>query len=151
AIDAIYRGQRRSPVAVSLRSLASLRPGCNWSNTRAELSKPALEKPPPIARLRPYVRASSRMSPHPTDQRYFERQIVYARPIIIFLAILALFEQAPSREVRRSVSFLVAYLILALLVVRLERALRNRAWHLPLACDILALAFFLYLCPSYVH
>jgi signal transduction histidine kinase len=90
------------------------------------------------------------MSPHPTDQRYFERQIVYARPIIIFLAILALFEQAPSREVRRSVSFLVAYLILALLVVRLERALRNRAWHLPLACDILALAFFLYLSPSYV-
>jgi len=90
------------------------------------------------------------MSPHSTDQRYFESQIVYARPIIIFLAILALFEQPPSAEVRRSVSFLVAYLILALLVVRLEKALRNRDWHLPLACDLLALAFFLYLSPSAV-
>ena len=67
------------------------------------------------------------MSPHSTDQRYFERQIVYARPIIIFLAILALFEQAPSHEVRRAVSFMLAYLLLALLVVRLESALRSRA------------------------
>src|SRR5271154_5201888 len=90
------------------------------------------------------------MSPHSTDQRYFERQIVYARPIIIFLAILALFEQPPSAQLRRSVSFLVAYLILALLVARLERALRSRAWHLPLACDLLALGFFLYLSPSSV-
>jgi len=90
------------------------------------------------------------MSPHSSEQRYFERQIVYARPIIIFLAILALFEQPPSPQVRRSVSFLVAYLVLALLVVRLERALRNRAWHLPLACDLLALACFLYLSPSSV-
>ncbi|MGA2811220.1 MAG: sensor histidine kinase [Candidatus Acidiferrum sp.] len=90
------------------------------------------------------------MSPHSSDQRYFERQIVYARPIIIFLAILALFELPQSHDVRRSVSFLIAYLILALLVVRLEKALRNRAWHLPLACDLLALAFFLYLSPSAV-
>jgi signal transduction histidine kinase len=37
-----------------------------------------------------------------------------------------------------------------LLVVRLEKALRNRDWHLPLACDLLALAFFLYLSPSAV-
>jgi signal transduction histidine kinase len=90
------------------------------------------------------------MSPHSTDQRYFERQIVYARPIIIFLAILALFEQAPAQEVRRPITFMVAYLFLSLLVVRLERALRSRAWHLPLACDLLALAFFLYLSPSSV-
>src|SRR5271168_1017612 len=90
------------------------------------------------------------MNSHPNDQRYFERQIVYARPIIIFLAILALFELPPSHEVRRSVSFLVAYLLLALIVVRLERALRSRAWHLPLACDLLALGFFLYLSPSSV-
>ncbi len=90
------------------------------------------------------------MTPHPTDQRYFERQIVYARPIITVLAILALFELQPSHAVRRSVSFLVAYLILSILVLQLERALRSRAWHLPLACDILVLAFFLYLSPSSV-
>jgi signal transduction histidine kinase len=90
------------------------------------------------------------MTPHPTDQRYFERQIVYARPIITVLAILALFELQPSHAVRRSVSFLVAYLILSILVLQLERVLRSRAWHLPLACDILVLAFFLYLSPSSV-
>jgi signal transduction histidine kinase len=90
------------------------------------------------------------MTPHPTDQRYFERQIVYARPIITVLAILALFELEPSHAVRRSVSFLIAYLILSVLVLQLERVLRSRAWHLPLACDILVLAFFLYLSPSSV-
>jgi hypothetical protein len=41
------------------------------------------------------------MSPHSSDQRYFERQIVYARPIIIFLAILALFELPQSHDVRQ--------------------------------------------------
>jgi signal transduction histidine kinase len=90
------------------------------------------------------------MTPHPTDQRYFERQIVYARPIITVLAMLALFELQPSHAVRRSVSFLFAYLILSILVLQLERVLRARAWHLPLACDILVLAFFLYLSPSSV-
>jgi signal transduction histidine kinase len=90
------------------------------------------------------------MTPHPTDQRYFERQIVYARPIITVLAILALFELEPSHAVRRSVAFLIAYLILSILVLQLERVLRSRAWHLPLACDILVLAFFLYLSPSSV-
>jgi signal transduction histidine kinase len=90
------------------------------------------------------------MTPHPTDQRYFERQIVYARPIITVLAILALFELEPSHAVRRSVSFLIAYLVLSILVLQLERVLRSRAWHLPLACDILVLAFFLYLSPSSV-
>jgi signal transduction histidine kinase len=90
------------------------------------------------------------MTPHSTEQRYFERQIVTARPIIIILSILALFELDPSRAVRRSVSFMVAYFILSLLVMSLESALRSRSWHLPLACDILALAFFLYLSPSSV-
>jgi signal transduction histidine kinase len=90
------------------------------------------------------------MTPHPTDQRYFERQIVYARPIIIVLAILALFELPPSREMQRSIAFLLAYLLLSVLVLRLESALRNRDWHLPLGCDILALGFFLYLSPSSV-
>jgi len=32
------------------------------------------------------------MSPHESDRRHFERQLVYARPLIILLALLALFE-----------------------------------------------------------
>src|SRR6266581_4030051 len=90
------------------------------------------------------------MSPHQTDRQHFERQIVYARPIFILLALLAVLEQPPAREARRSASFLVAYLTVALLVTQLERLLRKRSWHLPLACDLFALAFFMYISPSTV-
>ena len=90
------------------------------------------------------------MSPHQTDRHHFERQIVYARPIFILLALLAVLEQPPSREARRSASFLIAYLLLALLITQLERLLRNRGWHLPLLCDLLALGFFMYFSPSTV-
>ena len=90
------------------------------------------------------------MSPHQTDRHHFQRQIDYARPIIVLLALLAVLEQPPSREVRRSASFLIAYLIVSLLVTQIERLLRNRDWHLPLACDLLALGFFMYISPSTV-
>jgi len=90
------------------------------------------------------------MSPHQTDRHHFDRQIVYARPVFILLALLAVLEQPPSHELRRSVSFLVAYLVVALLVTQLERLLRRRSWHLPLVCDLLALGYFIYISPSTV-
>src|SRR5260370_30680543 len=90
------------------------------------------------------------MSPHQTDRHHFERQMVYARPTFILLALLAVLEQPPTRESHRSASFLVAYLIAALLVTQLERLLRKRSWHLPLACDLLALGIFMYISPSTV-
>ena len=88
------------------------------------------------------------MSPHETDRRHFERQIAYARPIIIFLSILALLEQPLTLAVHRAVSFLIAYLLLSFAVIFLEWILRNRPWHLPLACDLLALGVFLFLSPA---
>jgi signal transduction histidine kinase len=90
------------------------------------------------------------MSSHQTDRHHFERQIVYARPIFILLALLAVLEQPPSRGAHRSASFLIAYLIAALLVTQIERLLRKRSWHLPLVCDLLALGFFMYISPSTV-
>jgi signal transduction histidine kinase len=90
------------------------------------------------------------MSPHQTDRHHFDRQIVYARPVFILLALLAVLEQPPSRELRRSVSFLIAYLIVSFLVTQLERLLRKRSWHLPLVCDLLALGYFIYISPSTV-
>jgi signal transduction histidine kinase len=90
------------------------------------------------------------MSPHQTDRNHFERQIVFARPIFILLSLLAALEKAPSRESRRSISFLVAYLIVALLVTQIEGLLRRRSWHLPLACDLLALGFFMFISPTTV-
>jgi signal transduction histidine kinase len=90
------------------------------------------------------------MSPQQTDRHHFERQIVYARPIFILLALLAVLEQPSSYEVRRAISFLIAYLIAALLITQVERLLRNREWHLPLLCDLLALGFFMYISSSTV-
>src|SRR2546425_8023879 len=60
------------------------------------------------------------MSPHQTDRHHFERQIVYARPIFVLLALLAVLEQPPTRGAHRSASFLVAYLIVAHLVTQLR-------------------------------
>jgi signal transduction histidine kinase len=90
------------------------------------------------------------MSPQQTDRHHFERQIVYARPVFILLALLAVLEQPSSFEVRRAASFLIAYLMAALVITQVERLLHNRGWHLPLFCDLLALGFFMYISPSTV-
>ena len=90
------------------------------------------------------------MNPRKTDRHHSERQHDYARPIIIFLALLAVFEQPHSHDAQRSISFLTSYLILSLLVIVLDRLFRDRSLHLPLACDIIALGIFMYLSPSTV-
>ena len=90
------------------------------------------------------------MSPHETDRRHLERQIVYARPIVVLLSLLALLQHPSAQEAKNSISFLIAYLIVSLFVIPLERFLRKRAWHLPIACDLLALGFFMYISPSSV-
>ncbi len=90
------------------------------------------------------------MSLHQTDRNHFERQIVLARPILVLLALLAALEQPHSRDSQRSVSFLIAYFAVSVLVVEVEHLLRRRSWHLPLACDLLALAYFVFISPSTV-
>jgi signal transduction histidine kinase len=90
------------------------------------------------------------MSPHESDRRHIERQIAYARPIIILLALIALFEHAPSHYAQRPISFLIAYFVLSILAVPFERMLSSLSWHLPLACDLLALGIFMYVSPSMV-
>ncbi|PYT70897.1 MAG: hypothetical protein DMG39_14325 [Acidobacteria bacterium] len=93
---------------------------------------------------------SPRMSAYQTDRSHFERQILFARPIFVLLALLAALEQPSSRQERRSVSFLIAYLVLALVITQIERLLRRRSWHLPLAFDLLALGYFMFISPSTV-
>src|SRR5438876_11155665 len=90
------------------------------------------------------------MSAQQTDRNHFERQILFARPIFVLLALLAALEEPISRQERRSVSFLIAYLIVALVITQVERVLRRRSWHLPLACDLLALGYFMFISPSTV-
>jgi signal transduction histidine kinase len=90
------------------------------------------------------------MSLPETDRHHFEWQIAIARPFIILLSLLALLEEHPAPQTRRAVSFLIAYLALALAVIQVQRLLRSRAWTLPLACDLLAFGVFLYITPESV-
>jgi uncharacterized membrane protein len=84
------------------------------------------------------------MSPHESDRRHIERQIAYARPIVILLALIALFQQTSYTHAHRSFSLLVSYFVLSILAVLFERPLGGLSWHLPLACDLLALGLFMY-------
>lgn len=90
------------------------------------------------------------MSPHETDRRHLERQIVSARPIVVFLSLLALLQLPNPRQSERTISFLIAYFFIALAVIPIERFLRKRSWHLPIACDLVAVLYFMYITPSSV-
>src|SRR5216684_6572543 len=90
------------------------------------------------------------MNPQPVDRLHFDLQLAYARPVIATLAILGLLELRPAREVQTSLAFLIAYVLAAILILVLERALRRYHWRLPLACDILAAGIFLYLSPEQI-
>src|SRR5260221_13641208 len=90
------------------------------------------------------------MNPQPADRLHFDLQLAYARPVTATLAILGLLELRPAREVERPLAFLIAYVLAAILILVLGRALRRYHWRLPLACDILAAGMFLYLSPEQI-
>jgi signal transduction histidine kinase len=83
-----------------------------------------------------------------TDRLHFEMQIAYARPAIALLALASLLELRSVREVERTLAVLTAYLVAALVVLVLEHVLRAYNWHLPLACDVLVVALYLYFSPE---
>jgi two-component system, NarL family, sensor histidine kinase DegS len=90
------------------------------------------------------------MNPHETDRRHFERQIAYARPIIVFLALIALLQQPSSQHARRAILFLIIYAVVSVWVILFEKIVPSRAWHLPLVCDLLALGAFMIISPSMI-
>ena len=91
---------------------------------------------------------SPQMSSQGKDGFHFEMQIAYARPVVVLLAISCLLELRAPRDVERVLALLVAYLVAAIIVPFLEHALRRYKWHLPLACDVLAVGLFMYLSPE---
>src|SRR5215469_13653437 len=88
------------------------------------------------------------MNPQPTDRLHFDLQVAYARPVIATLAMLGLLELRPARDVERPLAFLIAYIVAAIVILLLERALRRYRWRLPLLCDLFAAGIFLYLSPE---
>ena len=90
------------------------------------------------------------MSPHESERRHVERQIAYARPIVVLLALIALFEQNSEHYANRPFYFLTAYFLLSTLALLFENTRAGISWHLPLAADLLALGLFMYLSPTTV-
>jgi len=90
------------------------------------------------------------MNPHETDRRHFERQIAYARPIAVLLALIALLQQSSSQHPRGVITFLLLYFVVACGAIMVEKLISSRPWHLPLICDLMALGYFIVVSPSMV-
>jgi signal transduction histidine kinase len=90
------------------------------------------------------------MNPHETDRRHIERQIAFARPIIVLLTLIALLQQPSSQHANRPISFLTGYLVLSFCVILFEKIFPSRTWHLPLFVDLVALGYFMIVSPSMV-
>ncbi|MGB7436171.1 MAG: histidine kinase, partial [Candidatus Acidiferrum sp.] len=84
------------------------------------------------------------MNPQASDRLHFELQIAYARPVVALLAISCLLELQSVKQAERALALLTAYLVAAVVALWLERVLRAHNWHLPLACDVLVAALYLY-------
>src|ERR1700756_1400700 len=88
------------------------------------------------------------MTSHETDRRHLERQILYARPIIILLSILAILEWPLSPESHRSRVFLFGYLFYSLALIVIDFVINSRReWTPPLAIDFALIIVLIYLSP----
>jgi signal transduction histidine kinase len=83
-----------------------------------------------------------------SHRRVFERQLTFARPIIVLLALLAILDHPLSAASGRAFTFLLGYLIFAVTLVIFHRVFENRDLFLPLLVDLGALLLFVYLSPS---
>ena len=88
------------------------------------------------------------MSPHESDRRHLERQILYARPIIILLSILAILEWPASIDAHRCLYFLFGYLLYSLALAAIDLVLNGRReWSAPLAIDLALIIVLIYVSP----
>ncbi|HEX3375719.1 MAG TPA: hypothetical protein VHS29_02590, partial [Candidatus Acidoferrales bacterium] len=54
------------------------------------------------------------MQPHVAERRHLERQIAYARPIFMVLALVDLLDRPPSDRGQQAVLFVTIYLFISL-------------------------------------
>lgn len=81
------------------------------------------------------------------ESRHLQRQVAYARPIFLVLAIVGLLEAGPFPGAHEALLFLGAYLGVALLFVVAQSFPRWQGFRLPLVLDLVALAGFYLLSP----
>jgi signal transduction histidine kinase len=90
------------------------------------------------------------MQPHAAERRHLERQIAYARPIFMVLALVDLLTRPPSERGPHAVLFVTAYLAASLILALLQNLQWISELPLPLPVDLAALAVFLLLTRSVV-
>jgi signal transduction histidine kinase len=90
------------------------------------------------------------MQPHAAERRHLERQIAYARPIFMVLALVDLLDRPPADRGSHAVLFVTIYLIVSVILA----VIQNLQWigevPLPIAIDLAALTVFLVLSHSVV-
>src|SRR5260370_21763071 len=90
------------------------------------------------------------MQPHAAERRHLERQIAYARPIFMVLALVDLLDRPPSERGPHAVLFVTVYLIVSLILALVQNIQSIGEVPLPLPLDLAALAVFLILTRSVV-
>jgi signal transduction histidine kinase len=90
----------------------------------------------------------SHMPLHAAEQIYLERQITFARPMVVVLAIVELLEIRAVSLGHPATLFLFGYLFVALTWALLQALGRFDSVRLPLWMDVAALGLFLPLTPS---
>jgi signal transduction histidine kinase len=90
------------------------------------------------------------MQPHAAERRHLERQIAYARPIFMVLALVDLLDRPPSERGPQAVLFVTVYLIVSLILALTQNLQWIGELPLPLPLDLAALAVFLVLTRSVV-
>jgi len=88
------------------------------------------------------------MQPHEAERRHLERQIAYARPIFMVLALVDLLERPPIERGPNAVLFVTVYLIVSILLALAQHLPWVGEIRVPLPLDLLALAVFLMLSRS---
>jgi signal transduction histidine kinase len=90
------------------------------------------------------------MQPHAAERRHLDRQIAYARPIFMVLALVDLLDRPPAERGPHAVLFVTVYLIVSLILALAQ----NLQWigevPFPLPLDLAALTVFLVLTRSVV-
>ena len=90
------------------------------------------------------------MQPHAAERRHLERQIAYARPIFMVLALVDLLDRPPSERGTHAVLFVTVYLVVSLILALVQNLQWIGELPLPLPLDLAALAVFLVLTRSVV-
>ena len=90
------------------------------------------------------------MQPHAAERRHLERQIAYARPIFMVLALVDLLDRPPSERGPHAVVFVTGYLVVSLLLILVQNIPRIVDLKFPVPLDLAALAVFLVLTRSVV-